>query len=143
MIRRHPVELLINGKRIFAEDEKPSYVLSVLLSFVELRFSRLPTIKKNLMAIYDILEEYYVEKRMVAKGKEKAEMTRFLKTIANQRKYWLKETSKKSLQEKVFDYLLSVEGLGPLRGFRATNNKGDLLYGNPENIFLYDMRGGI
>jgi hypothetical protein len=130
----------INGKNIIVEGVSLRWILGQLLSQIDIKNPRLFVIKKNLKKIYDIMEEYCIDRMDVCKGKQRAEITRLLSTIEMQKKYWLREEDKEKLQSDIYDFLLSVEGFGTLKGFGAQNRMGDTLCGNPEKISIEKMQ---
>lgn len=134
-------KILINGVGITPKEFTLKVVFAILLAKIDFKNSRRYIIQKNLRSVFDIMTGFCEDEREGLKGKERAKYTRAITNLDNQRRRWLdKSVSKADLQRFFYNAVLLSEELGPLPGFGARNNKGDVLYGSPERQSIDSLR---
>jgi hypothetical protein len=133
--------ILVNGHS--ADFENIEQTFCHLLGYINFSYSPFRTIRENIRKITEIFIEHCEDKRTELQGQARAKVTKAITNAEKLRDYWLTIEDINVLKTKFYDKLLSIEGLGPLRGFTAVTVYGDKLYGNPEKMLIKDMRGKL
>lgn len=74
--------------------------------------------------------EMVKEEKKQRKGKERAQLTRFISAVPNKIKFL--PNDRENLLKSFYSTILTSEGLGLLNGFKAANMHGDITRCNPE-----------
>ena len=125
------MDILINNE-LYKEVNDIDYFKQALLSLIDVQYSPLQALKVNMFSFFDLIEDFCKTERETKKGEKKAELTREITKINDQRKFWKIIRKRETFIQKYYDYILGMEKLDTLRGFGITNSLGDKVKGNPE-----------
>ena len=125
------MDILINGK-LYDGTQDINYFKQILLDLIDIEYSSLQALKANMISFFDLVEAFCKVERKTRKGGNKAKLTREITKINNQREFWGKVENKDSFVKEYYNYILSGEGLGPLRGLGIADFLGDRITGNAE-----------
>lgn len=125
------MDILINNE-LYKEVNDIDYFKQALLSLIDVQYSPLQALKVNMFSFFDLIEDFCKTERETKKGEKKAELTREITKINDQRKFWKIIRKRETFIQKYYDYILGMEKLDPLRGFGMSNSFGDKVRGNPE-----------
>jgi len=126
--------LTFNGFRVLTN--KPSDAFSIILSSIpDLKYwshEALMTLVTNLLEVVFALEnEGSSRKQKMQFRSFRKRLSRFLEYVPKDQVLFLK---------RIYDLVLSCDGLSPLHGFGLSNGFGDRLMGNPEYQSIYGRR---
>ncbi len=121
-ILNNKTQIMINGYLINFNSSKDLLVY-LLLNIPDLLYSPLDILKENILNIFSIVSEY---------AKEIKDPARNIRISSKQQLQWKATKTKEELQIKVYDLILSLEGMNSLHGFGFANKFGDKLLGNSE-----------
>lgn len=103
-----------------------------LAELIDIQWSPLEALKSNMIVLFDLVEEFCKITRETKKGSQRAQLTREINKINNQRKYWDLIQERSIFVKKYYDFILSSEKFDRLRGFGFSNAFGDKIKGNSE-----------
>lgn len=124
-------------------------VFSELLKCVDVQYSPIQIIKQNITNMIGIMREYCELKKVELKGmknpKERKRIssmyTRF-GTYLNKLRGVIEDRlhTVESIQRWYYEYLMTLAGMGPLRGYSTGTKFGDDLYIDPERQSMMAKR---
>jgi hypothetical protein len=119
-----------NCKQLIPIGEPKEIISYILQSIPNLELWSYESLKTLHTDLYQILIEYCTQERETKIGSEKAKYTR----VARSAEKALRHTPRDhlSLLIRMYDILLTGEGLGRLHGYGMTNRWGDHIKGDPE-----------
>ena len=129
------IKVVWNGANIDYEDEKEA--ICCLFSFFskKIKYESSEVAKENISQLCDMFVELFSLLREDLKDKvERRKYLNLIKKLTVFREQFLrvKVVERNRAVEKIFEFLLSLEGLSPLWGFGFSNKFKDKLKGNPE-----------
>lgn len=102
----------------------------VLQSIGNLSLWSYDSLKYLYIGLLEMVSDYCDQEKSLTNGKEKAKYTR-MKNRSN-RALQFTPKNRITLLVKLYDMVLSAEGMGRLHGYGFTNRFGDQMSGNPE-----------
>ena len=105
------------------------------------QFQSVDKIKEDIKDVSDILiEGLELEKTKFHDRKDKLKVTRLIAKLRSLVRFSEYKKTRTTLTAYVYDFILSLDGLGTLPGFGFGNKFGDKIQGNSERVSLRNIR---
>lgn len=132
------MKIKINGQMLPSKDNKYILVVLILSLTKHFQFQSIEKIRENVLQVFDMFNKG-LEKEIIKDDLHKKEISSLKRKLTANEEILLKINRKEVMIKTIYNFLLSLDGMSTLNGFKVCTPFGDILKINPEKESMHKI----